>query len=288
MTTKNKIAILTDSTSAIDFLPHDYQNIFQVRLSVIFDKEEFIDGETISVDQFYKRISTEDIIPKTSQPSVGEVVDTIEKIRDLGYTDVLYIPLSKALSGTYQAGYLAKDLVSDINVHIIDSKLTAAFLGFMVLEAANLVSLGHSIDSIIARCQELTDNSHVLFLIKDVKYLVKNGRLSNAAGFFGSLLQIVPIIEFTKEGEILAIEKTRTIKKAITQVVNQLTTEIKDNQKIQFFLCHGMDLELLEKGKEELSAIMDLDQVIITPIPPVVGAHVGNSAIGFGYYILEK
>ncbi|HAX72154.1 MAG TPA: DegV family protein [Firmicutes bacterium] len=283
-----KIAILTDSTSSIDFLPHDYSNIFQVRLTVMFDQESYIDGETITVEQFYDRITKEDIIPKTSQPSVGDVVETIENLKQLGYTDVIYIPLSKALSGTYQAGYLAKELVNDIDVHIVDTKLTAAFLGYMVLEAANLVALGKTIEEIMTHCENLTQNSHFYFLIKDVKYLVKNGRLSNAAGFFGSLLQIVPIIEFNKEGEIVAVDKKRTMKKALAEIIDRLSGEIKGNQKIQFFVCHGMDLELLERTKEELGKHLDLNDIIFSPIPPVVGAHVGNSCIGLGYFILQQ
>ncbi len=282
-----KIAILTDSTSCIDFLPHQYENIFQVRLTVSFTQEEFIDGETITPDEFYTRIATDPVVPKTSQPAVGHLVEVIKHIQSLGYTDIIYLPISKALSGTYQAGLLAKDLVSDINIHLLDSKLTASFLGYLVLNAANLVALGDDVQTICKKCQTLIDESHIYFFIKDIKYLVKNGRLSNASGFFGSLLQVVPIIEFTKDGEIKAVEKTRTIKKATTEVIKRLHTEIETKKKVQFFVCHTNDLDLLEHTKAELSTVIDLESVIFTPIPPVLGAHVGPSAIGLGYFILE-
>ena len=282
-----KIAILTDSTSCIDFLPHEYTNIFQIRLTVSFLNEEFIDGETLTTDEFYTRIQSTDIVPKTSQPAVGQLVELINHIKSLGYTDILYIPISKALSGTYQAGILAQDLVSDITIHMVNSRIAASLLGYLVLEAANLVAQQQDIPTIIEKCEALVDDSHFYFLIKDVKYLVKNGRLSNASGFLGSLLQIVPIIEFTKEGEILAVEKTRTIKKATTEIIHRLHHEIETKKKIQFFVCHTNDLELLERAKEQLAKVMDLDDIIFSPIPPVLGAHVGPSAIGFGYYVLE-
>ena len=283
-----KIAILTDSTSCLDFLPHQYDNIFLVRLTVSFDQEEFIDGETINPETFYQRIQSSNCIPKTSQPAIGQVVEIINHIKSLGYTDIIYMPISKALSGTYQAGVLAQEFVEDVTVHCVNTRLAASFLGYLVLNAAKLVESGQTVSQILESTEKLIDSSRVNFCIKDIKYLVKNGRLSNASGFFGSLLQIIPIIEFNKQGEIVAIEKTRTAKKAVNELVSKLCQEIEGVKKVQFFVCHTNDTDLLERAKEQLQAHLNLEDIIFTPIPPVIGAHVGSSAIGLGYFILEK
>jgi len=75
-----KIAILTDSSSSLDFIEHSYKNIFQLRLTVFFGDQEFIDGETITHTEFFRRVVEESVIPSTSQPSVGQVVEMCEQI----------------------------------------------------------------------------------------------------------------------------------------------------------------------------------------------------------------
>ena len=120
-----KIAIVTDSSSALDFMPHDYDNIYLVRMPITFGDEEYIDGLTITADEFYERIKNEPIIPTTSMPSLGETMELYEKLRDEGYTDIIHYPISKGISGTYQALHSIKDTVDGVTVHIIDTKSTA-------------------------------------------------------------------------------------------------------------------------------------------------------------------
>jgi len=207
-----KIAILADSSSSIDFAHHDYDFIFQIRLSVLFGDTEYVDGETITNQEFFRRIVEEKVIPTTSQPSVGQVIEMCEKIKTEGYTDIIYLPLSKGISSSYNSIIGSKDLIEGVNFTIIDTKSTAVYLAFMSLEAARLVKEGKNVEEICTYVDQLINNQHIYFMVNDLKYLVKNGRLSNAAGFIGTMLKIKPVLEFDKEGKIVGTEKIRTIK----------------------------------------------------------------------------
>ncbi len=283
----NKIAILTDSTSSLDYASYLYKNIFIIRHTVIFNKVEYIDGVDITNVEFFRRIVEEDVIPSTSQPSIGQTIEVCEEIKKQGYTDIIYLPISKGISSTYDSIVGSLDLIEGINFKVVDTKATAVHLGYMALEAARLAQEDKTVTEIINYVEFLRERLKIYFMVDDLKYLIKNGRLSNAAGFLGKLLKIKPILEFDDYGRIIGTEKIRTTKKAMETIVNHVYEATKDCKKVQFTLCHGLDMELFEKFKEELQKITPLDKVLILPLPPVIGAHVGNGVVSLGYFILD-
>ncbi len=283
-----KIAILTDSSSSLDYAEYPYDNIFQLRQIVNFKDEEYVDGVDITNVEFFRRIVEEDVIPSTSQPSIGSVIEICGEIKSKGYEDVIFMPLSKGISGTYASIVGAKDLIEGINFHIVDTKATAVHLAFMVLEAARLTTENKTVEEIINFVEYLRDNLKIYFMVDDLKYLVKNGRLSNAAGFIASMLKIKPVLEFDDYGRIVGTEKIRTIKKTMETIVRNVKEATKDCKKVQYTVCHGLDMELLNKFKEELKTLTDLENILILPLPPVIGAHVGNGVVSLGYFIIEK
>jgi DegV family protein with EDD domain len=285
---ERKIAILADSSSSIDHVKHEYSNIFQIRLSVYFDGVEYVDGKTITNQEFFRRIVEEKVIPTTSQPSVGQAIEVCEEIKNQGYTDIIYLPLSKGISSSYSSIMGSLDLIEDINIHVIDTRSTAVYLAFMTLEAARLVKENKTVNQIIDYVYSLVNHQHIYFMVNDLKYLVKNGRLSNAAGFIANMLKIKPVLEFNKEGQIVGTEKIRTAKKTMETIILHVEEAMKQYKKIQLCICHGQDLELLETFKSEVSKIASLDDILILPIPPVIGAHVGNSVVSLGYFVLEQ
>ncbi|QVK19641.1 DegV family protein [Mycoplasmatota bacterium] len=284
----NKIAILTDTTSSVQYSNHTYDNIFVLPHTVIFGSEEYVDGVDITNDEFFRRIVEEDVIPSTSQPSIGQTIEICEEIKRQGYTDIIYLPISKGISSTYNSIVGSIDLIEGINFKVVDTKATAVHLGFMALEAARLTKENTSVEEIITYVEHLRDNLHIYFMVDDLKYLIKNGRLSNAAGFLGSLLKIKPVLEFDDEGRIIGTEKIRTTKRTMETIVNHVIEATKDCKKVQYTVCHGFDMELLAKFKEELKRITDLENFLILPLPSVIGAHVGNGVVSVGYFIIEE
>lgn len=283
-----KIAIVTDSSSSLDFLPNQYDNIFIVRMPIHFGSDEYIDGLTITVEEFYSRIDKESIIPTTSQPSLGETLELYEKLRDEGYIDIIHLPISRGISGYYQALFSIKDMVEGVNVHIVDTKCTAVILGYIVLETARLVSENKSVLEVLEYCDYLANNFKVYFIVDDLKYLIKNGRLSNAAGFVGSILKIKPILTFNEEGQIIGIEKIRTTKRAINHIIDLIIQDTQKYKKVQYLMSYAYNPPLIEEFKSMVSESFDLNVFFESVMPSVIGAHVGSGIIGLGYFILEK
>jgi DegV family protein with EDD domain len=286
---KEKIAIVTDSSSSLDYIKHEeFDNIFMVRMPIYFGDEEYIDGKTITAEEFYTRINSDSIIPTTSQPSLGETLELYESLKAEGYTDIIHLPISKGISGVYQSLYSISDLVEGINVHIVDTRATSVILAFIVLECARKVKENHTVAEVLAYSEYLSSHYNAYFMVDDLKYLIKNGRLSNAAGFIGSVLKIKPILTFNEVGEIIGIEKIRTTKKAMNHIVNKVLTETKNYRKVKYFMAYGFEAELKNDFDNLVKDYLDIKQALRSIFPTVIGAHVGSAVIALGYFILEE
>lgn len=277
-----KTAIAVTSTSGIDYTPL-IDKIHPIRLTVHFDSKDYIDHTELKAGDFYQMVNEKpnaDI--KTSQASTGKVAELYEKLKDEGYTDVVVITISSKLSGSYQGCVTAASLVEGINIHVIDSKSASFGEALLAEHAYKMAENGDDATKIVEKLEQMRDNIHIHLLVDTLKYLVKNGRLSQTSGALGTLLKIKPILS-VKEGLIVPTEKVRTTKKARQRLLEMIVEELKEVKKGEVFVVYTIDKALAEEQKAEiLSNYPDL-KVRIVPLTPVVGAHAGPGAIGIGY-----
>lgn len=280
----SKIAIITCSTSGLDYL-EGYEDIKLARTTILMGNKEYVDGVDISPKEFYDKLNTLKTIPSTAMPSTGQLLDIYSELKEQGYTEAIYISISEHLSGTYQNVCLSKSYLEDFNVHPFDSKSASFSTGFMAMEAHKLANQGKSVEEILSYLEKLRDNDRIVFMVDDLKYLVKNGRLSNASGFIASMLQIKPLLELNDDGKIVGIEKIRTTKKAIDKVIKNFLDATNNGENAKFLFLFNTDApEKLAYVKEHLEKIgIDTSKLIDAPISPAIGCHVGKGVIGIGY-----
>lgn len=280
----SKIGIITCSTSGLDYLK-GYEDVFIARTTIIIDGQEYFDGKDITPKQFYDRLDDLDDIPSTAQPSTGQLLDIYEEMKSQGYTDAIYISISEHLSGTYQGVCLSKTYVEDFNIHPFDSRSASFLTGFMATEARRLAKEGKTVSEILDYLEQLRDNDRIFFMVDDLKYLVKNGRLSNASAFMASMLQIKPLLELGDNGKIEASEKIRTTKKALNRVIESYLTETDNGTNQRFtFLFNTEAPDKVQYVKDKLEeAGFDTRALIDAPISPAIGCHIGKGVIGIGY-----
>lgn len=284
---KRRIAILTDSSSTIYNFKHEYDNIFMINLPCYIGDEVFTDFDKHGDIIFYKAYRETKLIPKTSQPSVGESLDAFNKIKALGYTDIIYLPISKELSGTFMNGHASKEMIEGINVEIIDTKKTVSILGYMTIEAARLAKLGRSIEEIKAKIEEINQNSAYYLTVNNLTSLVKNGRLSYAKYKIANLFHIKPIIILNEEGRLVSLENVRTYKSAIKKAI-AYALEHLDPVYGEIHISYNDNIEDLEFAEAELlKQNPDVKYKVFT-IPSTVTAHVGMDAIGIAYINYKK
>lgn len=286
----NKIAIISDVNAGLDYIGYNPE-IPVLRSIINFGDEHYIDGIDIKADEFYERIKANtSVIPSTSAPTVGEAMELLEKLISEKYTDVILYSISYQLSSIGQMmETLREDYGKQINIHVVDTKAAGYLQGYMAITAKEMVKQGCTVKEIMAHSEYLIANMHAYFIVDNLAYLVKNGRLSGAAGFMGNLLKIKPILELNKEGKIVSKEKVKTHRKAIERALEMFLDEIKDAKKVKILVFHTIReeeaKEIVQQLIEKCPNALPIELHMITP---AVGAHIGYGILGFGYFILEK
>lgn len=278
-----KIAVAVLSTSGMDYLK-EKERIEIIRLTVFFDGKEYVDHTDIKSDVFYEMMLEKpnaDI--HTSQVSTGKFQEVYEKIRDQGFTDLIVVTISSKLSGTYQGALLAKDLVGGIRIEVVDSKSVSFGEFVLARKALEMIDAQQDVDTIVDALHQLRERIQIYVLVDTLKYLVKNGRLSAAAGLIGTLLKIKPLLKIMEDGSLKPYEKIRTTTKAQKRLLEIVLSET-ENKNVEFFIAYTTNKEKAEEIKNEVLAQRPNAKFTLIPLTPVVGAHAGPGTLGLGYF----
>lgn len=280
-----KRIVATTSTSCLDYIEHNH-DIRTIRIKIDIDGKLMADGSEMHAKDFYEMINNDKkLVPKTSQPPVGELVEFFEELKEEGYEEVIVTTISSKLSGTINGISQAAALVEGIDVVTFDTKTVCLNEGHFALKAAEMIEAGESTEDIIKTLENMRNNNKIFFAVGNLAYLVKNGRLSGAAGFIGNLLQIKPILELFPDGTIQATEKIRTTKKALDRCCEKFNEYVAGHKyEVTIILTANGIAEYLESS---LKTICGLENVKRSYCSPVVGCHVGGEAIGLGVFLLD-
>lgn len=284
-----KIAIITDVNAGLDYIGYD-PKIYTLRSIINFKDEHLVDGVEIKADEFYKRLSTSDVIPSTSAPTIGDAMEILDKLSSEGYTDAIMYSISYKLSSIGQMVETLIDEYKDkIRIHVIDTKTAVMSQGFMALEAKRMADEGKSVKEILDYSNYLVNHQNCYFLVDDLKYLIKNGRLSTMKGLAGTLLKIKPILKIDEEGRIITFEKVKTHRKALERVLELVANDLDKCKKAKVFAYHTLreeDGKALVKYLEE--KYPQFAPIELNMVTPAVGAHIGCGVLGFSYLMIEE
>lgn len=216
-------------------------------------------------------------LPKTSQPSLGELIETYEELGKDG-SQILSIHMTAGMSGTYKAASIAAEQ-ADADVTVVDSTFIANALGFQVIEAATMASEGKSMDEILERLDHVRKNSKIFVVVSTLENLLKGGRIGRGKAFIGSLLKLKPIAAL-EDGVYTPVTKVRTQNQVVQTLMNHFKQDTEGKIVKGVSISHANGLELAHKLREKLSE----HKVSIQSTTPVISTHTGEGAIGFMYY----
>ena len=220
------IKIITDSTCDIDISRQEELGIEIVPLSIKFGDKEYIDGVTLTKSEFYKLLAQCDELPTTAQVNPKRFEKIFSDYINNG-DEVIGLFISSKLSGTFQSAIIAKNLVGSEKIHLVDSKTVTFPLGLLVLEAAKMRDQGMSALEIIEKLEDLKTRLRFYAVLDTLKYLKMGGRLSPTSAFFGSVLQIKPIVSIV-DGEVIAVDKKKGLRAASQSIGKKVEEEKPD------------------------------------------------------------
>lgn len=275
-----KLAVITDSSAALHTAA-DYDNLFVLPIPVTIGNETYIEGQNLSVEEFYQKMAIVADLPKTSQPSLSELESRLTDLKQSGYTHVIGLFLSSGISGFYQNIQYLKDEFEEMTIAFPDSRITSAPLGMMIENILKRSQAGMSFEDILLRLDQEIQKTTAFIMVDDLDHLVKGGRLSNGAALLGNLLSIKPILYFTEDGKIEVYEKVRTEKKAVKRLLDILK-EQTETGIYQIAIIHANAPEKAKEFQKMLVANGIDSNLPIVSFGSVIGTHLGEGAIAFG------
>lgn len=276
------IHIITDSTSDITQAQAEREDLIVVPLHNLFGEEEYLDGVTISTEEFYQRLSTTEELPTTSQPSTEEFYTHFNRCKEEG-SSAIVITISSKLSGTFQSASIAKDMCEYDEIYLVDSNTATLGLNCLVQYAKILRERGLSAKEIV---EELEENKHkirVFALVDTLKYLKKGGRLSASAALAGTLLQIKPIIE-VKDGVVEVAAKSRGLQGAYKKVI-ELVEEVNGiDMEFPYNIGYTGDASSIQNFETYTREYLKKQDIVKIAIGSTIGVHAGPGACGIAFF----
>lgn len=278
---KRKVAIVTDSTCGLPAELIEEYGLHVIPQVLIWDGVTMLDGVDITVEEFYRRLAASESMPTTSQATAGQFAEFFSKVAESAES-IVAIVISDELSGTLNSATVAKDMLEDIPIELVDSRSAAMGLGFVVLAAARAAQQGLSAAEVAAVARTTIPKIRVMFVVDTLEFLHRGGRIGGAKRLIGSMLSVKPILHLA-DGRIEPLESVRTKKKAVARLLELAVADVAGNE-VHAAVMHAVTPQEAEGIAESVQHSMRPLEIIRSELSPVIGANVGPGTVGLVYY----
>lgn len=243
--------------------------------------EDFLEGGALTYHEFYDRLRA-GAVSKTAQITLAEFEEAFEKILAAGQ-DLLYIGFSSGLSGTYHCAVLAAEELRgkfpERKIITVDSLCASMGEGLLVWHACRLRDGGMPLEELAAWLESHKLQLCHLFTVDDLHFLKRGGRVSPTTAFFGTMMNIKPVLRVDDEGHLVPLGKARGRKASLAALCDQMKALAVSPQEQTVFISHGDCEEDARYLAELVQSQLGVPRVTIGQIGPVIGSHSGPGTV---------
>lgn len=291
---EDRILLVTDSASDIPEELARERNITVVPLTIKIDGREYRDGVDISSREFYRLLQSAKTFPVTSPPS-GEDFHRLF-LANIAEKDILGIFISRAMSKTFDLAnqatrnnfnsYLRQRrtnpaMANQFRIDLIDSRQVSLGETLLVLEASDKIRAGWPLAKIKSHIDKLIDEVRVFFMVDNLDYLARGGRIGRGAALLGNFFGFKPILGMTGGG-VDAKSRTFGGGRAQRKLIDYMKDDLRDRgiKKIRVGLCHADSATKAETVQKLVEQAFPDQEHIVSYFGPTVGSHLGPGALG--------
>ena len=277
----SRVVVVTDSSANVPAHLAQQLDIRVVPILLALNGRTFRDGLDVTAQQVYQWLRTSKYVPTTSAPSVGDFLRVYAAAAQEA-SDIVSIHLSPKLSATYKVAEAASQLVDNARIRVIDSHTVAMGQGFVAVVAARAAAQGADLEEVVARAEQVSSKMNLLAVLDTLEYLHRGGRIGGATTVLGTLLQIKPVLYVT-DGYVDLFARPRTKTKAIRIMMEQLT-EAAGAGSLHVAIFHADVPEEAEALRRRIETDLECDELYVTEMTPIMGAHTGPGVLGVVFY----
>jgi DegV family protein with EDD domain len=270
------IRIVTDSTCDLPDQVIRELGITVLPLNIHIGEKAYLDGVDLSHEEFYRQLPALNPFPKTASPSPASFERLYQRLAEEGAQAILSIHLSESLSATVNEARIAAGHLAHLPITVLDSGQLSLGLGFLVEKAARLALAGGSLAEILSVLDGQMRRTHVFASLTTLEYLRRSGRMHTAVARLGEFFKIKPLLNMSLGNPI--IRRARTQKNATAQLMNWLEQYAPFER---LAIVHAGAEAEAQALHASVRAYWPESAVLILPITPVLGAHLGIGALGF-------
>ena len=284
-----QVKIVTDTTCD---LPKEIIKQYDIKLVptvITIGDKVYRDTIELPVEQFYDLLKTSPDRPVSGPPGrkdFSDVYTTLGKETD----SVISIHVSESWSPTYKlatnmarfAASASQKQGNNLDIAVIDSRATCIGLGIIVIEAAQLAEQGKTKEEILAHINPIIENMKSLFMVDDMGYLEKSGRMGKAAAMIGNFLKLKPI--FSIEGGETSVKGSPRGGVAYDKMIELMGEAIPFGSDIKLGIAHAMAPDKVAAVKPRIQENYNCIEIYETLIGTSVGATMGPGSFGYVYY----
>ncbi len=254
----------------IHFIPMKY---------TIDDREYVMDRQQTEeeLEHFYQSMK-DGAITGTSQITPYTYDQVFRAEAEKGH-DVLYLCLSSGLSSTYSSSLNAAQAVMedypDRKIESVDTLGATGGVGLLLMQAIKSREEGKTIEENAAYLRKIVPDIGFWFMVEDLEYLKRGGRVSATAAFAGNVLNLKPVLKINDEGKLINISKQRGVPRAVKYLIECYEGAHDDTISSDVIVAHAVCKERAEKMRDEILRINPNAKVQICSMGPVIGSHTG-------------
>ncbi len=251
-------------------------------------------GQSMPLDQFYAAM-VNGAETKTSQLNADEFIAYFTPFLEQGL-DILHLCLSSGISGVSNSANIARQELAeqfpDRKIYIVDSLSASSGTGLFMDKLADLRDEGKSIDEVYQWAMDNRLKVHHWFFSSDLTFFVKGGRITKAAGWFGTALKICPLLNVDNQGRLIPRKKCRGKKRAMEECLKMMVEHADAGLDYsgKCYISHSA-------CPEDAKALADMveakfphlnGRVEINPIGTTIGCHTGPGTVALFFWGDER
>ena len=266
---------MTDSDSDLPFHLKEQYDIPVVYMPYALDGKEYFDdlGQMLDHKSYYDMMRN-GATPVTSALNEAAYLEYFEPV--LKEKDLLFVAFSSKLSCTLQAVYSAREKLleqyPERKFIVVDTLRISGPMTLLVLKAHEMYRAGKSIEEVASWLEENKLRAQAYFIVDDLKYLKRGGRISATAATVGTMLDLKPIISEAPDGTLTSNDKIRGRKKAINFIVDKMLESAPDPEESPIIVLNADSIEDAERTKSLVEQKLPGANVLIENVGPVIGA----------------
>ncbi|MBN8212877.1 MAG: DegV family EDD domain-containing protein [Xanthomonadales bacterium] len=283
---EDRVAIVTDSAVDLPEAIAERYAVHVVPVRVNLDDRDYLDKIGLATAEFYRRMATSPQLPRTSQPPPGDFRRHFEFLC-AHHPDVIYVGLSRALSGTLQSAEHAAargdDLGAGGKIHVFDSINVAGGQGLLAWRAAEMADAGAHADAIVRELERLRPLTLTWAMARDIRHAVRGGRIPGWAESAVRLTGLTPVAKVNTNGKLgIAgglIAKAKAPEAFAGYVAKRVRKALGANTRLRAIVGH---CDAFADGERLLAALrerLDLAEAHLVETGPAIGAHAGRETL---------